>query len=219
MFVFVYFIYSQDKVVNFMSHEVTDMHKWLAKELLSRKNPYRGNLTFVEDPAIAMIEISNENSLFMWGMSDVLSALPEYYSKEFHANFSKWLRAKYGTTEKLRAAWSPANPKECEASLTSRVCEKLAGAEELIKKNIATWYLGKSSGANATVTGNSDGSATINVLKTSTAAWHLQLNHGGMALDKDKTYIIEFSAKSLGAERPLAVMINMNENPWGQLSS
>ena len=87
-----------------MSHEVTGMHKWLAKELLSRKNPYRGNLTFLEDPAIAIVEISNENSLFTWNADEMFAGLPEYYLNEFHANFTKWLKTKYGTTEKLRAA-------------------------------------------------------------------------------------------------------------------
>ena len=202
-----------------MSHEVTEMHKWLAKELLSRKNPYRGNLTFLEDPAIAIVEISNENSLFMWSADEVLSKLPEYYSSEFHANFTKWLKTKYGTTEKLRAAWQPANPKECEASLTSGPCDKKAGAENLIAKKLSSWSLVKTSGADATLTENSDGSATIDVSKAGTYDWHLQLNHGNVVLDSDKTYIIEFSARSLGGERPLAFQVIMNKSPYTKLAS
>lgn len=201
-----------------MSHEVTEMHKWVARELLLRKNPYRGNLSFVEDPAIAIVEISNENSLFMWSSDEILSSLPEYYSKEFHANFSKWLKTKYGTTEKLRAAWTPPNPKECEASLTSKVCQKKAGAKDLITKKLSEWKLGKSSGTDATITENSDGSVTVDVLKTSTKDYRLVLSHEEMVFESEKTYIIEFSARSLGAERPLGFIITMNEDPWTQLS-
>ena len=205
-------------MANFLSHKVTEMHKWLAKELLSRKNPYRGNLSFLEDPAIAMVEISNENSLFMWSSNEILSNLPEYYSNEFHANFSKWLKTKYGTTEKLRAAWEPANPNECKASLSSGIRNKKAGAENLITKKLSQWYLGKLSGAGATLTENSDGSATIAISKTGTYDWNLQLNHGNMMLDSEKTYIVEFTAKSLDAERPLGFQITMNQDPYSQVA-
>lgn len=201
-----------------MSHEVTEMHRWFAKKLLTMKNKYRGNLTLVEDPAIAIVEISNENSLFMRNVDEILASLPDYYNNEFHTNFSLWLKTKYSTTENLRKAWAPLNPVECEASLTSRVCDKKVGADDLITKKLSSWRLGKKNDAAATLTENEDGSVTISVTKTSETNWHLQLSHGNMVLDT-KAYIVEFYAKSIGAERPLSFIITMNEDPWGQLAS
>ena len=200
-----------------MSHEVTEQHKWFAKEFLLRKNPYRGNLSLVEDPAIAMIEISNENSIFMWGSESILSALPEYYASEFHANFSKWLRTKYASTEALREAWAPKNINECAASLTSRKCSPKSGAADLITKKLPEWYFGKMSG-DGSITENSDGSVTVKFTATSQISWHLQLVHRGIKLDKDKTYIIQFSARSLGGSRPLGFSVTMDESPWGQVA-
>ena len=203
--------------MNFLSHEVTDTHKWFAKELLLRKNPYRGNLSLVKDPAIAMVEISNENSLFMWSADSILSALPEYYSNEFHANFSKWLKTKYGSTDALRAAWEPKRPKECAAGLTSRVCSPKSGAADLITKKLSEWHFGKTSG-DGSLTENSDGSVTVKVTKKSDADWHLQLIHGGIPLDSKKSYIIQFSARSVSGTRPLSFGVSMNESPWGQVA-
>lgn len=194
------------------------MHKWFAKELLLRKNPYRGNLTFVEDPAVAMIELSNENSLFKSSSESTLSALPEYYDNEFNANYTTWLKAKYGTTENLRAAWAPTHPEECNAGLTSRVCEKKEGAKDLITTKLAKWRLEKNTG-NATVTDNKDGSVTIDVLNTSDTNWHLMLAHKNIELNETKSYIVEFYAKSLGEDRPLSYGISMAVNPWSQLAS
>lgn len=195
------------------------MHKWLAKELLLRKNPYRGDLTLVEDPAVAMIELSNENSFFMGGADDVLSGLPEPYISKYHTNFSAWLKAKYDTTENLRVAWAPTHPEECSASLTSRVCVKREGAEDLITTKIANWRFTKSTTTTATVTDNEDGSITVDVGTTSETDWHLMLSHGNIELDENKAYVVEFYAKSLGANRPLGCIITMNESPYSQLSS
>ena len=73
-------------------------------DLLEHKNPYT-HLRHVDDPAIAGVELVNEDSIFWRGCDpDRLSA---YYSMELHELWNRWLLKKYGSTEALRKAWGP----------------------------------------------------------------------------------------------------------------
>lgn len=76
--------------------------KGWAKALLGTKNPYTG-LTLAKDPAVAMVEIQNEDSFFFWTFTK--SNVPEPYWKQLEARFGAWAAKKYGTPAKARAAW------------------------------------------------------------------------------------------------------------------
>jgi len=71
--------------------------------LLSHKNPYTG-LTYAEDPAIGFVEIINEQSILFYTTMAPLKASPTLRT-QVARRFSDWLRTKYGTQEKLAAAW------------------------------------------------------------------------------------------------------------------
>lgn len=70
------------------------------KELLGTYNPYTG-MTIAEDPTVCMIDFKNENTGTSVKRSDISGI-----SDEIRGRFNKWLREKYGTTEKLKKAWS-----------------------------------------------------------------------------------------------------------------
>lgn len=71
--------------------------------LLTHRNPYTG-LTYAEDPAIAFVEIINEQSILFYTSTAPLSASPTLRG-QVAARFSRWLREKYGDDAALRAAW------------------------------------------------------------------------------------------------------------------
>ncbi|MBM4025797.1 MAG: glycoside hydrolase family 5 protein [Planctomycetes bacterium] len=71
--------------------------------LLRHKNPYTG-LTYAQDPAVAFIEIVNEQSILFFTSMNPLKASPTL-RQQVAARFCAWLRGRYGTHEKLRAAW------------------------------------------------------------------------------------------------------------------
>jgi len=77
-----------------------------ARELLfTRVNPYTG-LALGRDPAVAMVELCDENGLFArWGKWD---EMPPPYLAELQRRWNFWLRTTYGTTEALAAAWQDA---------------------------------------------------------------------------------------------------------------
>ena len=71
--------------------------------LLKHRNPYTG-LTYAEDPAIAFIEILNEQSIMFYTSMAPLKA-SETLRKNVGKRFGDWLRAKYGDHDGLLAAW------------------------------------------------------------------------------------------------------------------
>lgn len=73
-----------------------------AKQLLCRQNPYTG-LTYAQDPAVALYQITNENTLFrMWYQNEVL---PPYYETQLDEMFYAWIMQKYGSEEAAAQAW------------------------------------------------------------------------------------------------------------------
>jgi hypothetical protein len=75
-----------------------------ARELLfGRPNPYTG-LALGADPAVAMVEICDENGLF--ARSAYWADIPDPYAGELRKRWNFWLRQTYGTTEQMRRAWA-----------------------------------------------------------------------------------------------------------------
>ncbi len=74
--------------------------------LLTHKNPYTG-LRYVDDPALAVVEMQNEDSVFFW---NPLSWLAEgkkmpLHSKMLREMWAAWVKKKYPTDDALKAAW------------------------------------------------------------------------------------------------------------------
>jgi hypothetical protein len=82
--------------------EYIEKHKGYLKALLEHKNPYTG-LRYVDDPMFASFELMNEDSIFWRGCDP--NRLSGYYFLELHELWNNWLLKKYGSTQKLRAAW------------------------------------------------------------------------------------------------------------------
>lgn len=102
----------------FLSTELQSMQIEQIVRLLKHKNPYTG-LTYAEDPAIVLVEMFNEDSALFYGTMGRLQNIPTL-RKRGSEMFTKWLKARYGTKEKLLEAWG-------DAALDSFGHEKLTG--------------------------------------------------------------------------------------------
>ncbi len=71
--------------------------------LLKHRNPYTG-LTYVEEPAVAFLEIINEQSILFYSSMSPLKASPTL-RKQVGKRFCQWLRKKYGGQDQLVEAW------------------------------------------------------------------------------------------------------------------
>jgi len=93
-----------DKISNIFTPALIDAQKKFATEVLGHFNRYR-KMTYAEDPAIAIVEITNENSFFMWGSEETLQTLPACYAEILRRQYNLWLKKEYGSTSRLAAVW------------------------------------------------------------------------------------------------------------------
>src|SRR5205807_645533 len=76
--------------------------KQYIRNLLTHLNPYTGT-TYAQEPAIASLDVQNEDSFGMFTPAQ-MAGLPEPFASELRKQWVAWLQAKYGTTDGLRAA-------------------------------------------------------------------------------------------------------------------
>lgn len=80
-----------------------ELQKDFATRLLTHRNPYTG-LRYADDPAIAVVETTNENSIFYFFTMSGLS-LP-YYRDVLTRRWNQWLIERYGDREGVSQAWT-----------------------------------------------------------------------------------------------------------------
>jgi hypothetical protein len=88
------------------AEDVQDLMIEMVVNLLKHKNPYTGR-TYAEEPALCFIELQNEDDIFFYTSEKAFNACPTY-RKHFLARFASWLKARYGSQEKLKSAWDSA---------------------------------------------------------------------------------------------------------------
>ena len=87
-----------------INRRLVELQKEYADRYLTRVNPYTG-LRYIDDPAVILVQVMNENSVF-WdeGCRDG-TGLPSYM-KELDRRFNNYLLAKYSSRKALDAAWT-----------------------------------------------------------------------------------------------------------------
>ncbi len=71
-----------------------------SKALLSKPNPYTG-IPLAKDPALAIIQLQNEDSLLFWTAQSIKGKQAEVLGRQF----GEWLKAKYGSLAAAFRAW------------------------------------------------------------------------------------------------------------------
>lgn len=189
---------------------MVEMQKDYARDLLTHLNPYT-KTRYVDDPAVGIVEINNENGLlsqWAWGSLD---GMPDVYRNELQKQWNAWLTAKYGTQEALVKAWD-ATPKPLGA-------EMLANGD--FSRGLEGWYLeqnGTATGSTSVANDGPDGKAalTINVETIDDQGWHVQFQYPKLAFSKGGVYTLEFDARS-DADRSVGVDARMAHAPWSTL--
>ena len=72
------------RLVHDFTPALIDAQKTYARALLTHQNPYTKN-AYTDEPAVAMIEITNEDTFFIWGGQKNLDTLPEPFARELRA--------------------------------------------------------------------------------------------------------------------------------------
>ncbi|HEY8966902.1 MAG TPA: hypothetical protein VIM58_10685, partial [Candidatus Methylacidiphilales bacterium] len=79
------------KAAAMFNRHLIEMQKDYARQLFTHLNPYTG-LKYADEPAIAVVEVVNENSLIDGGLQ---ASMPEPYRAELLEKFAAWCAAKH----------------------------------------------------------------------------------------------------------------------------
>lgn len=93
------------KVEGMFDPFLIELQQEYLKAILTANNPYTG-LAMVEDPALALTEVINENSLFWLQPDGRFGINSGYYKSMLQRMFAEWLSDKYENQEALVKHWS-----------------------------------------------------------------------------------------------------------------
>lgn len=183
-------------VTLFDSHLIM-LQKEYARQLLTHVNPYTG-LALVNDPVMAMVEITNENWFLHHWQANALK--PIYMGGKLtvrHNNmlqdlWNECLMERYGSNEALNLEWQT-------GSTTAEEQIQNGGFED----GIIDPFMFNAWDPNTSATGFIDNDAAsggnsykISIGSSAANTWDIQLIQPNLTIQKDSTYIISFDAKS-----------------------
>jgi len=87
--------------VMYFSDTLKNAYKNWVKYLYTETNPFTG-IALKDDPAVALIQIKNEDGLFWW----TVSSMKEGFMYIVRQKYYQWAVAKYGSAAAAKTAWS-----------------------------------------------------------------------------------------------------------------
>jgi len=201
-----------DKGVGNFYPPMIEKQKEYAKMLLTHVNPYT-KLAYTDEPAVAMVEITNEDSIILVWMNVwsnlSFDQLPDPYMAELRRQWNEFLKAKYGTTEAMKTAWA--------------IINEPLGEELLPRGNFDTsfeingdgWWLQTDEVVDCDAKVQ-DGLLRINVRKMGRVSWVPQIMYRRFTIEEGKPYTLSFRMRS---DRPNRVhtSVSMDHEPWSAL--
>ncbi|MEJ5340463.1 MAG: carbohydrate binding domain-containing protein [Thermogutta sp.] len=200
-----------DKGIDNFEPRMIEYQKKYARDLLTHVNPYTGT-AYINEPAIAMVEINNENAAFDEYRKGALDHLPEPYASQLRKLWNAWLKKKYGSDDALRKAWNAQRQPLGEEILKNRdfsgSWERVWNLQrdnlsEVVAEVIPNGFQGKPA-------------LRLRVIRNGQETWIPQLSQGGFPVQKGQVYTLRFWLK---ADKPGRIDVNcmMNHDPWQRL--
>ena len=178
----------------FWNETARNLQKEFAKELLTHKNPYTG-LTYLEDPAVAIVEINNENGVIHSYLDGWLEEYDDELWGELEEKWNVWLKKNNHSFESLAKTYN----------------QNVPISTELVNNN-SRWKFEKYGGAEAKVLGT-QGSYKIEIKKKGMESWHIQYNTSKLSLQEGNLYTVKFTARST---KPAEIDVSFQQahDPW-----
>jgi hypothetical protein len=209
---------SLPRCLPFIEPDFLPKHKQIVRMLMNHVNPYTQK-AWKDDPAIAWLHLTFENSLMLYWQDGRLlyprqNGLTSYHIGRIDTIFSLYLQTKYGNDIALSKAWAsfPASP-------TNII--KNGGFEDAADPT-TNWQLfvaEQAKGVLLTSDGNKiegERSANVKVSQTSGIAYFVQFVNQTAKLIKYRDYELRFSAKTTAAvgKRPFVVVAQRGMYPY-----
>ena len=164
-----------------------------ASALLTRVNTCTGN-RYAEEPAIACVEINNENTLIRDHRRDY-RRLPPPFKRAFTCMWTERLRGEYRTTDRLRAAWNR---------------DVLPLGAEVLRPD--GWRVQNAGGAESELTFR-DGVWRWEATKPGTQSWNLQMQYKKLSCPPGR-YTVRLKARS-ETSNAVSHVLMLDTDPWG----
>ena len=198
-----------DKGVGNFYPPMIEKQKEYARMLLTHVNPYT-KIAYTDEPAVAMVEISNEDSIMLVWMNVwsnlSFDNLPDPYLAELRRQWNEWLAAKYDSTDALNAAWAIVNESLGEEIL------KGGDFDTPFVIDDTTWYWQTDSIVDCDATVR-DGLLRMNVRKMGGVSYVPQIGYHRFAIEEGKPYTLSFRIRSDRANR-VNMSVAMDHEPW-----
>jgi hypothetical protein len=200
-----------DKGLGNFEPRMIELQKKYARDLLTHVNPHT-QTSYAHEPAIAMVEISNEDALYdIWNRGD-LDELPEPYAGTYQNLWNAWLKKKYGDTEKLRAAWNVGEWPLGEEMLSDGDFTQDTPKDWNLERDedtLAEWSI---------VPEGPKGARALRIVvrRNGQVAWHPQLTQSGFSVKKNAPYTLVCQLRG-DKDRRVGINCMMAHEPWNRL--
>ena len=176
-------------IVGFFNDTALALHQEYATQLLTTTNRHTG-LPLARDPAVAFVEIMNENGMIQKWFEGVLDSMPAVFVSQLQSRWNDWLAGRYTNDAAMLAAW-----KAIDQPLGTNLVKNGS-----FTNGVNFWTLEQHNGAAATFSTtnefNGQPAARIEVTTPGTASWYVQLNQPGLRVTGGQAYTFSFFAKA-----------------------
>jgi hypothetical protein len=201
----------QGKAINRIVPEMIESQKQFARDLLTHVNPYTGN-SYINEPALAIVEFNNENSLFNNGgsLAMLFAYLEPRWREPIERLWNEFLTRRYGTDAALAKAWAPSAARGPELEL---LVNGGFGA------GMERWSL-ESPGSDAggvVILESAPAVLRWTVNRSGGASWSHQLHQTDVPVEADEVYALRFRARVADVDASpaqLDVRIMQQGPPW-----
>ena len=199
------------KPANYFEPKMIEGEKKFAHDFLTHLNPYT-KMRFCDDPAVAVVELTNENTLVGDQWYGTIAKLPAHFQDELKTQWNRWLKTKYGTDDALAKAWKSSDkPYGVELlknadfakgndgwtlELNTKPADGKLFTPAIAPPNGVT---GKVLRAESTVVGSQ--------------SWHIQFTQAGLDLKEGEPVTLSFWAKS-GKPRSVSVYASLDTGDY-----
>ena len=200
------------KVVAYFEPKWIALQKEYARQILDHVNPHTG-LRWADDPAIAVVELNNEDTLIGHAWDGSLQAMPAFYRDTLQRGWNTFLNARYPNDAALKNAWQG-----------EPMGENIARGVAL---DAATppWNLsqqGEAQGTLETVNVEDEPeirkALKITVAQKPTYDWQMEVVQTDLSLREGRYYTASLRARA-DAPRTITVGVGINRAPWTRYGS
>ena len=198
------------KLISMIDPRATALQKQYAKDVLTHVNPYRKQ-AWKDDPAVAVVEILNEQGLLHSWLGGKIDSLPDPWHGLLGDAWNAWLLDKFGTTSAMSSAWHMADVPFGPELLSNADFSSGTSAFRLEVAGTAQATLSVVAGADG-----SNSALCIDTTQTSSQAWHVQLNQPGLTLSAGQAYTVSIRIRAQGFTSA-TFGLRQSVSPWGAL--